>query len=51
MVALLRPDLTALQHKIHKPIDQLQVNDLVKVCEGWGFNVDQSSLEFNKMEI
>jgi len=51
VVALLRPGLTALQHKIHKPVDQLQVNDLVKICEDWGFNVDQSSLKFKKMEI
>ena len=51
VVALLQPGLTALQHKIHKPVDQLQVNDLVKICEDWGFNVDQSSLNFKKMEI
>ena len=51
VVALLRPRLPTLQHKVHKPIDQLQVNDLVKMCEGWGFNVDQSSLKLKKMEI
>ena len=51
VVALLRPGLTPLQHKIHKPVDQLQINDLVKICEDWGFNVDQSSLKFKKMEI
>ena len=48
VVALLRPGLTALQHKIHKPVDQLQVNDIVKICEGWGFTVDQLSLELIK---
>ena len=48
MVELLRTGLTALQHKIHKPVDQLQVNDIVKICEGWGFTVDQLSLELIK---
>ena len=51
VVALLRPGFTTLQHKIHKPVDQLEVNDLIKICEDWGFNVDQSSLKFKKMEI
>ena len=51
VVALLRPGFTVLQHKIHKPVDQLQGNDLLKICKGWGFDVDQLSRKFNKMEI
>ena len=39
VVALLRPDAPPLQHKLHKPSDAVDAEDLVQVCTAWGFDV------------
>ena len=39
VVALLRPDAPPLQHKLHKPTDAVDAEDLVQVCTAWGFDV------------
>ena len=39
VVALLRPDAPPLQHKLHKPADAVDAEDLVQVCTAWGFDV------------
>ena len=39
VVALLRPDAPPLQHKLHKPTDTVDAEDLVQVCTAWGFDV------------
>ena len=39
VVALLRPDAPPLQHKLHKPTDAVDAEDLVQVCKAWGFDV------------
>ncbi len=36
---LLRPDAPQLQHKVHKPMDAVDVEDLMQVCTAWGFDV------------
>ena len=41
---LLRTDAPPLQHKVHKPTDDVDVHDLIEVCESWGFNVPVSCL-------
>ena len=38
VVALLRPDASPLQHKLHKPTDAVDADDLVQVCTAWGFD-------------
>ena len=38
VVALLRPDAPPLQHKLHKPTDAVDDEDLVQVCTAWGFD-------------
>ena len=39
VVALLRPDAPPLQHKLHKPTDAIDAEDLVQVCKAWGVDV------------
>ena len=39
VIALLRPDAPPLQHKLHKPVDAVDAEDLVQVCTAWGFDV------------
>ena len=36
---LLRPDAPQLQHKVHKPTDAVDAEDLMQVCTAWGFDV------------
>ena len=36
---LLRPDAPQLQHKVHKPMDAVDAEDLMQVCKVWGFDV------------
>ena len=44
VVALLRPDAPPLQHKLYKPTDAVDAEDLVQVCTAWGFDVQISML-------
>ncbi len=46
VVALLRPDAPPLQHKLHKPTDAVDAEDLVQVCKAWGFDVQTPILVF-----
>ena len=39
VVALLRPDAPPLQHKLHKPTDAVDADDLSRICKAWGFDV------------
>lgn len=43
---LLRPDAPQLQHKVHKPTDDVDSRDLVEVCNAWGFDVQIADLPF-----
>ncbi len=45
VVALLRRDAQPLQHKLHKPTDAVDAEDLVQVCTAWGFDVQLPKLE------
>ena len=42
---LLRPDAPQLQHKVHKPTDAVDAEDLLQVCTAWGFDVQIAALE------
>ena len=44
VVALLRPDAPPLQHKLHKPTDAIDAEDLAQVCKAWGFDVQNPIL-------
>jgi hypothetical protein len=49
VVALLKPNAPTLQHKIHKSTDAIEVDDLMKICRVWGFDVQAILFEsFNK---
>ena len=41
---LLRADAPQLQHKIHKPTSDISADDLMKVCNAWGFDVGAAAL-------
>ena len=45
VIGLLRSGRPQLQHKVHKETDAIDANDLVQVCEAWGFSVRISTLE------
>ena len=42
---LLRPDAPQLQHKVHKPTDGVDAQDLVEVCTAWGFEPPIAAFE------
>ena len=38
VIGLLRDGHPQIQHKIHKPTNALDINDLLEVCKVWGFD-------------
>ena len=38
VIGLLRPDAPQLQCKLHKSIESVDAEDLVRVCRTWGFD-------------
>jgi len=44
VVALLRPDVPPPQHKLHKPIDDVDAEDLRRICQVWGYDVQTPTL-------
>lgn len=49
VVALLQPDAPPKQHKIHKSTDTVDADDLMQICNSWGFEVQSNAFEtFNK---
>lgn len=50
VIGLLRPGMPQLQHKIHKPTDSIDSNDLVQVGMAWGFSLDISSFNTTNNE-
>ena len=45
VVALLRPAAPPLQHKLHKPTQAIDAEDLVQVCTAWGFDTHISVVQ------
>ena len=41
---LLRDGHLQIQFKIHKPTNSIDINDLIEVCEAWGFDSRNISL-------
>ena len=44
VIGLLRDGHPQIRHKIHKPTNSLDTNDLTEVCKAWGF--DSSNIKF-----
>ncbi len=42
---LLRPDTPPLQHRVTKPIEEISAQDLLIVCQAWGFVPSVDALE------
>ena len=45
VIGLLRSDAPQLQHKLHKPVDDVDAKDLDEVCTAWGFEANASILD------
>ena len=45
VIGLLRPETPQLQYKVHKETNAIDAEDLMKVCEAWGFLVQISMLQ------
>ena len=45
MIGLLRPELNQLQYKIHKSTDEVDADDLMQVCQAWGYDVDSTTID------
>jgi len=50
-VALLQPDAPPKQHKIHKSTDTVDADDLIQICNSWGFDVQSNAFETFNTEI
>ncbi|MEC8343210.1 MAG: hypothetical protein VXZ71_10125 [SAR324 cluster bacterium] len=51
VVALLQPDAPPKQHKIHKSTDTVDADDLIQICNSWGFDVQSNAFETFNTEI
>ena len=51
VIGLLRPGTPQLQHKVHKGTDAVGAEDLLEVCQSWGFSAQFSALQSNLKEI
>ena len=45
VIGLLRPGAPQLQYKVHKAIEDINAQDLVRACNSWGFDVQNSALK------
>ncbi len=45
VVGLLRPGASQRQYKIHKATDAVDANDLLQVCQSWGYAVQKSVID------
>ena len=49
VIGLLRDGHPQIHHKIHKPTNSLDANDLKEVCKAWGFDSGNlASITFDK---
>ena len=42
---LLRPGIAQLQHKVHKATDDIHADDLIQVCEAWGYDIKKTVID------
>ncbi len=45
VLGLLRVDEPQVQHKLHKPMNSIDANDLTEVCKAWGFETHSLVLD------
>ena len=51
VIGLLRSGAPQLQHKVHKPTEDVDAADLLEACQSWGFPAEISTLESKFKEI
>ena len=44
VIGLLQPELTQRQYKVHKATDEINAEDLIRVCEAWGFKISNTMI-------
>ena len=42
---LLQPGTTQLQYKVHKATEDIHADDLMQVCEAWGYDIKRTMIE------
>ena len=42
---LLRSDAPQLQHKVHKTTEEVDADDLLEICNAWGFGLPADAFE------
>ena len=45
VVGLLQPGAPQLQHKVHKSTEELNAEDLIEVCEAWGYMIPRPLID------
>ena len=45
VIGLLQPQQSQLQHKVHKATTAIDVDDLKKTCEAWGFDIQRTVID------
>ena len=45
VIGLLQPNVPQLQHKVHKPTDDLSSEDLTQVCKAWGYDISSALID------
>ena len=45
VIGLLRPAAPQLQHKVHKPTDTVDADDLMQLCEAWGYDIQRTVID------
>ena len=45
VIGLLQPNVPQLQHRVHKPTNDLNAEDLTQVCEAWGYTIPNALID------
>ena len=45
VIGLLHPSKAQLQHKIYKATEDINAEDLIKVCKAWGYRVSPARID------
>lgn len=44
VVGLIQPGASQLQYKVHKPTNDISTNDLIQICEAWGYEISEDAI-------
>ena len=45
VIGLLQPGTPQMRHRAHKATDDINAEDLMRVCEAWGYSVPRSLID------